>query len=419
MTARRRAATIEAMDTTWLTARIGAHVSALAERIGPRPPGSPANRLATDYLELVLRAAALDVRAEPFSCRWWEPGGAEVEVGGAWYEVPPTPFSRPCDAHGRVARLSTAAELERATLEPGCIVVIDGELTAEPYFPKAFPFLDLPEQRARLERLEALRPAAVVAIVPAVRAMPVLEDGDLSFPYLQVTPGIGDRIRRHRAVSVRIGGALHDGEGVNVAARHGPDGPRIVLAAHVDSKATTPGAFDNAAGVATLLALAEMGLPPELPVELVFFNGEDHYQAPGEVAWLRTADLETVRHVVNLDGIGVMGRGPSVAMLACPPAFEARVRALVDAHPGWTIAEPWYESDHAMFAMRGIPSLAMTSAEVHELLADVIHTERDTARTVDPLVLTRVAVFLHEWLRDAAPSDALDGHRDRAAAAEA
>ena len=387
------------MDTSWLTARISAHLTALVEQIGPRPPGSPANRLATDYLRMVLGAAGLEVHVEPFACRWWEPGSAAVEVGGAWYDVTPSPFSRPCDVRGRVARLSTPAELESADLEPGRIVVIDGDLTAEAYFPKAYPFLDLPEQRARLARLEALRPAAVIAIVPAREAVPVLEDGDLEFPYLQVTPALGDRIRRHRAVGVRIGGALHDAEGVNVAARHPGTGPRVVLSAHVDTKATTPGAFDNAAGVSTLLALAEAGLPDGLPVELVFFNGEDHYQAPGEQAWLATADLTDIRYVINLDGVGVVGRDTTVAMLACPPEVEARVRALVDGRPGWGIGPEWYESDHAIFAMRGIPSLAITSENVHELLPEIIHTERDGVRAVDPTILARVAVFLDDWLR--------------------
>lgn len=388
------------MDTTWLTARIAAHLTALVEQIGPRPPGSPANRIATDYLQMVLRAAGLEVRADPFTCRWWEPGAAAVGVGGAWYDVVPTPFSRPCQVWGRVTRLSTDADLAAAAIEPGRVVVIDGALTAEPYFPKTYPFLDLPEQRARLARLEALQPAVVIAIVPAIRAMPVLEDGDLAFPYLQVTPALGDRIRRHRAVGVRIGGALHDSTGVNVAARSGGEGPRVVLSAHVDTKATTAGAFDNASGVSTLLALAEAGLPPDVPVELVFFNGEDHYQAPGEQAWLAATDLGGVRHVVNLDGAGVVGRPSAVAVLAGPPEFEAMVGAHVADRPGWRMGPVWYESDHEMFAIHGIPSVAITSVDAHETLNEIIHTERDTIRLVDPGILAHVAVFLADWLAD-------------------
>jgi aminopeptidase YwaD len=41
-------------------------------------------------------------------------------------------------------------------------------------------------------------------------------------------------------------------------------------------------------------------------VELVAFNGEDHWAAPGEVAWLkhRGGRLGDVRLAVNIDGIG-------------------------------------------------------------------------------------------------------------------
>lgn len=389
---------MERADTSWLTSRIAAHVLALSEEIGPRPPGSPANRLATDYLRMVLAAAGLTIDEAQFTCRWWEPGPAAIDIGGNWYDVAPAPFSRPCDVRGRVIRLSDDAALA-GSVEPGRIIVIDGELTTESYFPKAFPFLDLPEQRDRLARLEALRPAAVIAVIPEIRAMPVFEDGDLEFPYVTVPASLGDRIRNERALGVRIGGALVEGSGVNVATRHGGDGARTVLSAHVDTEATSPGAFDNAGGVATLLALAEAGLPEAIAVELVFFNGEDHYQAPGEQAWLATTDLSEVSGVVNLDGAGVVGRDTSVALLACPPAIERRVRRLLDGRHGWAIGEPWYESDHAIFASRGIPSLAITSADVHELLANVIHTERDSLRTVDPGILAGVAHFLDEWLR--------------------
>ena len=387
------------MDSSWLTSRIAAHVLALTDEIGPRPAGSPANRLATDYVRMVLSAAGLESREAPFVCRWWSPGPAAVDIGGAWTEVAPSPFSRPCDVRGRVTRLATDAELEAASVEPGRIVVIDGDLTAESYFPKAFPFVDLPAQRARLERLEALRPAAVIAVVPSARAMSVLEDGDLDFPYVAVTAALGDRIREHRAVGVRIEGCLVDGSGVNVSARSGGPGPRVVLSAHVDSKATTPGAFDNAGGVAALLALAERGLPGDVPVELVFFNGEDHYLAPGEQAWLATTDLGEVREAINLDGAGVTGRATSVAMLAYPRAREARARARVAALPDWVVGAPWYESDHAIFAARDIPTLAITSEGSHEDLAAIIHTERDTLRIVDPAILARVVTFLEDWLR--------------------
>jgi len=146
-----------------------------------------------------------------------------------------------------------------------------------------------------------------------------------------------------------------------------------------------------------LLALAETGLPEG--VELVFFNGEDHYAAPGEQAWLAETDLDAVRMAINLDGAGVAGRQTSVAALACPPDVEEQLGRLIVGRPGWVLSAPWFESDHAIFAMRGISSLAITCEGAHDLLATVAHTPADTLDMVDAHVLADVASFTADWLR--------------------
>lgn len=60
---------------------------------------------------------------------------------------------------------------------------------------------------------------------------------------------------------------------------------RIVITAHIDTKIGTPGAIDNATGVTAVLLLAELlkDSDTRYPVELVLFNGEDYYAAPGQV----------------------------------------------------------------------------------------------------------------------------------------
>jgi aminopeptidase YwaD len=58
----------------------------------------------------------------------------------------------------------------------------------------------------------------------------------------------------------------------------------------VDGKQGTPGALDNAAGVVTLLLLAELlreyRRARRLGVEITAING-DHYSAAGEIQYLR------------------------------------------------------------------------------------------------------------------------------------
>jgi aminopeptidase YwaD len=390
------------VDASATVERIATDLRVLVEAIGPRPPGSPANRQATDYLRATLSTAGLAVSEQSFEVRWWEPGPARVTLADGAIDVAPAPFGRPCDVRGRVLRLADDRQIAAASPGPDRILVLTGDLAVEPYFPIAFPFLELPDQRARLERLATLRPEAVVVVADRRGPFSVLEDGDLPFPYLIVGSELGDRLRDDVPISIEVGGAIHESTGRNIAARTGEGAPRAVLSAHVDSKVTTPGALDNAGGVATLLALAAAGLPDGLPLELVFFNGEDHYRAPGEVAWLAATDLGSVALAINLDGAGAVGRDTTIAPMACPPALEERVRAAVSSRAGWSLAEPWYESDHAMFAMRGIPSLALTSARPEDGLLEIVHTARDTLEVVDPAILAEVAAFLERWLREEA-----------------
>jgi Zn-dependent M28 family amino/carboxypeptidase len=82
----------------------------------------------------------------------------------------------------------------------------------------------------------------------------------------------------------------------NLIARFGPrDGPLIVIGAHYDSCGDTPGADDNASGVAGLLELARlMALnPPTHAVELVAFTLE-------EPPYFRTDSMGSVWHAREL-----------------------------------------------------------------------------------------------------------------------
>lgn len=78
----------------------------------------------------------------------------------------------------------------------------------------------------------------------------------------------------------------------NVIARFGPgSGPLLVIGAHYDSCGDTPGADDNASGVAGLIALARAlaATPPAHPVELVAYTLE-------EPPFFRSDAMGSVRH---------------------------------------------------------------------------------------------------------------------------
>ncbi|NJD28679.1 MAG: Zn-dependent exopeptidase M28 [Chloroflexi bacterium] len=383
-----------AASASEIASRIEAHLGALADRAPRRPPGSAANRAATQYVEGVLRAAGVPTEALPFTAHSWQPGAAWLELDGRAIPIEPPPFCGSATVRGPAVPLAAPGELNAFAAGPGAVILLRDELAVAPYFPKAFPFVSFPEQVEVIAALEAVAPAAVLAVVDAARAgEPTFEDPDLAFPYATIPASLGDSIAPGAEVGLRVEASIEEGEGVNLSGGT-LTGRRAIVCAHVDSKATTPGLLDNGGGVAVLLALAESGFAELGPTELVFFNGEDHYAAPGEQTWLAARDLAEIELVVNIDGAGLAGHRAAASTLAGSSALEERVAQIVARCPGLEIGPPWFESDHAVFAMRGIPTVAITSAGDVEVLKRLAHAADETLARVDPRVLADVARFV-------------------------
>jgi aminopeptidase YwaD len=382
-----------------LADRIASHLSTLARLAPGRPPGSPANRAATDYVQRALAAGGVRVEALPFRASWWQPGNASLEVDGRSVLIEPPSFCRSADVRGASVQAAAPGDLQVLSAGRAPVILLRDELAMTPYFPKSFPFVAFPEQVEVIAALEALGPAAVIAIVDDERATePIFEDPDLRFPYATIPASLGETIVAGAEVGLRVEASIEESDGVNVSAGVASR-PRTVVCAHVDSKVTTPGLLDNGGGVAVLLALAEAGLEKLGPVELVFFNGEDHYAAPGEQAWLAARDLDEVELVVNVDGAGLVGHRCAVSTIGAPSDLEARVARLVGQLPGLELGSPWFESDHAVFAMRGIPTIAITSAGDVEALKRIAHAPDETLDRVDPRALADVVAFIGRLLR--------------------
>jgi aminopeptidase YwaD len=383
------------MPKTIVQERIEHHLQVLVEEVGARPPGSPANRIATEHVRRALTDAGLEVRLFPFRTLWWDPGSGKLATATSTVEVSPNPYSPPCAVSGKVVRVGSLSQLEDTGDVSGAILVLEGALASEPVMPKRFPFYNPEEHQRLVAALEAARPAAVVAV--SDQWQPIFEDADLPFPSTTVSPEVGVGLLEGEPARLELGGEVHAGTGATVSGGS-HEGSRLILSAHLDSKTTTPGAFDNAGGVAVLLAMAELLLPDDLPIEVVLFNGEDHFDACGELAWLAESDLAEVTANLNVDGIGLRGRGTSLVGLACPPRLAEALRLFVDGHPGWVPAEPWMESDHAIFAMQDIPAVAVTSEDVHALLAGLAHGPDDTLEVVDARLLALIAMDLRNLL---------------------
>ena len=205
----------------------------------------------------------------------------------------------------------------------------------------------------------------------------------------------------------------------NVVARAaGADARVVVLSAHIDSKRSTPGANDNAAGCGILLEIARIlaKQPAHATVEFDFFGSEEftekphdhHYGSRYHVAHLTRREREHIAGMVSSDVVGygsrfvvrTMGIGPSaMSRLLLSEAKRLHVPLSYSRDPG---ATGW--SDHEAYEKAGIPA-----AWLERLQDPEYHQPGDTTAHLQPAKLRESGQFVLDVVRglDARELDAL------------
>jgi len=347
-------------------------------------------------------------------CIEWEPefASASLVVRDVARRLRVGPYSLPADAEARLAAASSVEELETGDYA-GTVLLLHGEIAAEQLMPKNFVFYN-PESHQRIIRaVERHAPVAVIAatgrnpeLAGGVYPYPLFEDGDFDIPNAYVTDvegealllAVGERVR------VRIDARRIPARAQHVVAtRPGTGEGRICFYAHIDSKDGTPGALDNATGVAVLLGLAELlsayrGGPS---IELVPFNGEDYYAPVGQMRYLADNEDRFDDIVVgcNVDGAGFVGSRTEVSFYGLPPNVESAARTAM-VRTGVAEGPQWVQGDHTLLVQNGVPALAVTSADVFFNVSTVAHTAADTIDLADPVELAVTATFFADLVSE-------------------
>lgn len=389
------------------------HLHRLCIDISERAAGSDGNHRATAYVAAVLSRLGFDVASPRFECMHWASEGVRLEVPGAGddasFTAAASPYAPGCHVTAPLAVAATVEELEQVDAT-GRIVLLHGEIAAEQLTPKRFPYYEMERHRRIVQAVEAARPVAVVAATRqdvgtagALDPFPLIEDGDVDIPSVYMRAEEGRRLARFvgRPIVLESRAVRIPSWGENVVARRGPgDARRVVACAHVDAKIGTPGALDDAAGVVALLLLGELLADHEGPlqIELVALNGEDHYANPGEQAYFaaNAGRLGDVALAINLDAVGYREGDDAYSTYGCTEALKRTIASTLDAGGTLVPGPPWFQGDHAVFVMNGVPALAVTSDRVEELVATVVHTPDDTPERVDVAKLVRLARALRE-----------------------
>jgi Zn-dependent M28 family amino/carboxypeptidase len=217
----------------------------------------------------------------------------------------------------------------------------------------------------------------------------------------------------------------------NFIVRFGPaEGPLLVIGAHYDSCGQTPGADDNASGVAGLLELTRLLArnPPPRPVELVAYTLEEppFFRTDSMGSFWHARELDRlgreVRLMVSLEMIGYYRDGPRtqsfpVAGLGLLYPDEGNFIAVVGAWrdfgtmrrvkalfmgasdlPVVTINAPESVSgvdfsDHASYWRFDMPALMVTDTAF--LRNPNYHEAGDTAATLDYARMAKVVRAMH------------------------
>jgi len=368
------------------------HVEYLSTQIGPRPLWSRENLAATDYVVQVMQQAGLAVEQQELAWPLWEEIETHLEIDGETIAAGANPFSPSCDVTGLPLALSTVAELSTADLD-GRIAILYGNLIKDDGLGSRHAYYYPEEAQEIVRLLEEKQPAALITVNSRLRSQErLVRDWELGIPSASVSPEASLMLLRagESPIRLHIVGQTLPGHPFNVVAQQPGERPeRVLLCAHLDTQAGTPGAWDNASGVAVLLALAKRfaGQTRPTSLEWLVVNGEE-VGGVGDVEYLRQRgdDLEGILAVINVDGVGQVLAANSITVMGASPALEKLVAHCREDYPGVVPVEPWYESDHSAFLFRGVPCIPFSSAGA----AHVLHLPADTAAWVSPAKLDEV-----------------------------
>lgn len=386
------------MNNQQLLLKTQKHLQTLCTDIHDRSVGSEGNRNATGYFKNELLKHSWNVQETLLNVMDWKTDGATLQCGNICYEVFSSHYALGCDVEAELVAVDTIEKLETTDLS-GKIVLLHGEIAKEQIIPKNFVFYNPDEHKRVISALEKSGVKAIIsatgrnaALAGGVYPFPMFEDGDFDIPSVFMKDTEGEKLLSACGKTVRL---KSDAERIPetayniVGSKNGTSGKRVVVTAHIDAKKGTPGAIDNATGVAVLLLLAEFmeTYNGRHTVELVALNGEDYYAVPGQMKYLEQNrhDFSDMLLNINIDGLGYKEGKTSFSLFELPTEMEQTVKTIVENGPEMEIGLPWYQGDHSMFLQSGRPAVAVSSSWFIENMEtqDVTHTPKDNPSIVD------------------------------------
>ena len=376
-----------------------------------RRTGSPGNRDATAFFASIIYQLGYKVDTTPFACLDFISGKSLLVSNGNSFEIHISPYSLGCDITTELITVSSVEELENCQCE-GKILLMKGAICAEQLMPKNFVFYNPDPHKRIYALLEEKKPAGIITaterkpeLVGALYPFPLIVDGDFHIPCAYCKDSVGEKIARKTGELFRLQMEAKriSSTACNVIARKNPESiKKIVITAHIDAYENTPGASDNASGTVVQLLLAEMLMEYQgnMGVEIVAFNGEDHYSAGGQMDYLDRYrdDISSILVVINIDDVGYKKGNSAYSYYECSDEIKQKATFTFSHLEGIIEGEPWFNGDHMIFVQNSKAAIAFTAERVSELMATVTHTAKDTPHIIDNAKLVNVAFALKNFI---------------------
>ena len=398
-------------------------VDIISHQFGPRPTGSEAMKKACEFIAKDFnRIGARDIHTEDVPVFTWQHGPSQVELI--------SPQSRIYDSVQHVH--STSANLEAALLDAGsgsqeqpdklgdkikgAILLIRGHpISGQKHVPFSKVISNVCDQGASAVLVRNMYPGTG----PAIELAGCSED--VAIPVLGLSSEDADELSSlvksaKPRLRIETTGQSYRTNCANLVAEIGPAdtaGEIVVLSAHLDSFAISPGAFDNLTGVVTLIEIARALAPLQdkfkRTLRLIIFTGEE-YIFQGSKAYVEKHRelLDRIRFVFNMDSL-FSSTAKAVAVIWSPIMRDYinqifhRIQCEVDVRNMFCMS-----SDYLPFMLEGIPTARPADCEdPDQPYPDVSHTALDTPERVDPEWITlnamNYAAMLGRMLMDPQP----------------
>ena len=364
-----------------------AHVTALSQQIGSRPAGSPAFAHATEYVTEQFQRLGYRVETQTFPFQFFDETEPPELMMLTPLEVSLHPatmlYSTPTPKDGVEAELADVGlgreeDLRGKRLDGKVALAQRGQIR----FAQKASFAAAAGASAIIIINNQPGPAQTGTLLEPSRIPVVMvsyEEGLRLGAWLAAGP-----VRVRLVVQTMT----EQRTSVNVIGiKPGTTAPAevVVVGAHLDSVPLSPGANDNASGVATVLEVARLmaEVPTARSIHFVAFGAEE-LGLVGSGYYVATRTL-AVRGMVNLDMVGHGGQ-----LLVSNSAGRGELLGVAEQAAGRLGIRvqrmSFGSSDHESFERAGIPVVFIHTGD-----DNAYHTPQDVSSRIDPQLLAQAA----------------------------